>query len=132
MPIMEWQETYRIHIKDLDDHHQHLVGLLNTTYDNFVRGVSSTEIASVLSALGEYADFHFEAEEQWMQANSYPHLDKHVSEHGVFETSVAQMHRDHGAGKETTLEVLTFLVDWLSKHILITDADLGRFSRLNM
>jgi len=127
VPIMEWQETFRIGISQFDDHHQHLVGLLNSTYDNFVKGLPAEDVATVLNALVDYADYHFKAEEQWMLANNYPYLDRHASEHKGFEAKVAEMHRDYGEGKETILGILTFLVDWLSEHIFVTDADLGRF-----
>ena len=132
MPIMEWQETFRIDIELFDDHHQQLVELLNSTYDNLAKGLSAEEIATILDALVEYADYHFEAEEQWMLANSYPYLGMHVSEHAGFRANVAEMRSNYGEGKETILAILNFLVDWLSKHILITDADLGRFSRLKI
>ena len=128
MPIMEWQETFRIGIRQFDDHHQHLVGLLNSTYDIFIKEGSPQDLDAVLNSLADYADYHFKAEEQWMRANGYPRLDMHVSEHVAFKARVAEMHRDYGEGKETVMGILIFLVDWLSDHILITDADLGRFS----
>ena len=130
MPIMEWQETFRIGIKQFDDHHQHLVGLLNSTYDRFIKEDTPQDLGALLNSLADYADYHFKAEEQWMLANSYPSLDMHVSEHFAFQSRVAEMRRDYGEGKETVMGILIFLVGWLSDHILITDADLGRFSHL--
>ena len=129
MPIMEWQETFRIGISQFDDHHQHLVGLLNSTYDRFIKEGPPQDLYALLNSLADYADYHFKAEEQWMLANNYPFLDKHASEHIGFKARVAEMHRDYEEEKETVMGILIFLVDWLSDHILITDADLGRFSR---
>lgn len=127
MPIMEWQETFSVKIKEFDDHHKHLVELLNSTYDKVVAGFSSEDIDTVLHTLMDYASYHFQAEELWMLANGYPHLDAHKSQHAEFKETVERMATGAMTDKDRAFEVISFLVEWLSSHILVSDADLGRF-----
>jgi len=128
VPIFEWSENYLLGVKEFDDHHKHLVGLLNKSFDEFERNASPGELRVIIDELVDYATYHFSAEEHWMTANSYPGLNMHKKEHDSFSGKVVAFQRDLIAGKVSlNAELFTFLVDWLTDHILETDALYGRF-----
>lgn len=130
MPIIDWDNKFLLGIPQLDEHHRQLVKLLNQAFDDFTAKAPAEEVGKLLEALADYATYHFAAEENWMQANGYPRLAEHVVEHDKFSARVTEMLRDVSADKPTlSLELLTFLKNWLVEHILTTDADYGRFFR---
>ena len=127
MPIVEWGDEYLIGIKEFDDHHEHLVGLLNRTYDEYTRDPSAGNLEGILKELVDYATYHFEAEERWMNEQSYPKLSLQKEEHDKFTESIAAFQKDSLTGQATSSALFIFLADWLTSHILELDADYGRF-----
>ena len=132
MPIIEWMDDFSVGINEFDNHHQYLIKLLNQTYDEFIAGADDNALMPILDELIKYTDYHFTAEEQWMEANNYPRLHKHRGEHEYFVGRVTALRREFGCGQTTmSLEILTFLKSWLSTHILGSDAEYGDFARDN-
>ena len=128
MPIIEWNDCFCLGIQQFDEHHQHLVGLINKIYDDFASGAPSENVGDVLGELIDYSIYHFAAEEYWMNENAYPRLAEHRVEHDSFSGSVVEMQKDFRAGRSTlTLEVLSFLKNWLTNHIFQSDTDYARF-----
>ncbi|MDR3580599.1 MAG: bacteriohemerythrin [Oryzomonas sp.] len=128
MSIFVWDKSFELGIEQFDEHHRHLVGLLNKTYDDFTAGISQESLGSTLDELIDYATYHFAAEEHWMKKHRYPDLQQHQGEHERFSRRVVEIQKDyHGRKAKLSLEVLSFLKDWLSFHILKTDAAYGKF-----
>jgi len=80
---------------------------------------------SVLDELLNYALDHFDREELFLQNSGYPFSDlvKHKLQHASFTESVQDIRWQylHGFRPRINQEVLLFLRDWLSKHILVED-----------
>jgi hemerythrin len=128
MPLLEWDKGFELGIEQFDEHHKHLVALLNKTYDDFTCGANHEALEEVLDELADYATYHFSAEETWMGVHEYPDLGRHREEHNRFSGRVAEIRKDFQNGRANlSLEVLTFLRNWLIDHILEKDADYGRF-----
>lgn len=130
MSILKWQSTFELNIKEFDDHHKHLVGLLNSLHDCFQSESCKEKLGVIIGELINYAMYHFSAEEQWMEEHKYPRFSQHRDEHIAFAKKVSEFQKDFKDGKEElTLDVLTFLVNWLTEHILGSDANFGNFAR---
>lgn len=128
MPILEWNDTFLLGIKDFDSHHEHLIGLLNKTYDEFVVGAPVDRLENVIYELIDYATYHFAAEEDWMEKNSCPNIEDHKKQHDCFTENVLCLQNDFIAGKSyLNAELLSFLTEWISTHILKTDAEYSNF-----
>jgi hemerythrin len=128
MNIFEWENRYAIGVTQIDEHHRHLVDLLNRTYEDFIAYTPSEQLNVLLDELIDYATYHFSAEEQLMQEKGYPGLEVQKKEHGEFTGRVVEMYADYRNGRKVLfLEILTFLRHWLGTHILVSDAALGRF-----
>lgn len=128
MAIMIWNDAFVLGIKEFDEHHRHLVGIINRLYDEFSNDPAAGDVAGVINELGDYAAYHFEAEEQWMKANSYPGLPQQIEEHASFSARIAALKEEALAGQATTSELFYFLSEWLTTHILESDAGYGKFS----
>ena len=130
MPIIEWSKSFELGIDEFDYHHKHLVDLLNMTYDRFTNGASHEELGAVLDELADYATYHFAAEEYWMGVHEYPGFTKHSEEHKKFCNRVTEILNDfHNGNDSLSLEVLTFIMNWLTHHIMGTDAMYGVFAK---
>lgn len=130
MSYMEWNDAFELGIEEFDEHHKHLVGLLNTTYDCFIRGASHDELGTVLDELIDYATYHIAAEEYWMEMQRYPGAPQHREEHERFCRRVVEIQKDFHHGRANlSLEVTQFLNTWLTNHILKIDAKYGQFAK---
>lgn len=129
MQIAKWDDSWMIGIEELDRHHQHLAVLINNTYELLVKGESQQKLDLVLEELIGYSEYHFAAEEKCMREHGYPLLAKHIVQHDQYREQVSLFRRDHRAGDQlAAIGVLTFLKDWLIKHITSSDAEFGKFA----
>jgi len=128
MPVIEWSDTYLLGIDQIDEHHRHLVTLLNNTYDVFVCHGQNVEIEKVIGELVNYAIYHFAAEEELMSRFSFGKAGEHLKEHDDFIQRIKAHQQDFYDGRSTlSLELIVFLKDWLLEHILESDKVLADF-----
>lgn len=128
MSIIVWEEGFLLGVKQFDEHHEHLVGLINEAFDEYTSDADSNRVDSILRELVDYATYHFAAEEHWMQEQSYHEYEVHCNEHNSFSARINEMLNDSRDDKKRLLlEILTFLNSWFIKHILYTDRKYGRY-----
>ena len=125
MPIIEWNSGFLLGIQEIDKRHKNLVQLLNKTYDEF-RGGKNIEL-SVLDELIDYSDYIFNFEESLMLDVSYPDRTGHQKEHESFTDRILEFKKTFKQNKNTQIELLWFLCNWVTHHMRETDAELGRF-----
>ena len=130
MSFMEWQGSFALGIEKFDEHHKHLIDLINEIHNEFTSGATIEHLDKVLLTLSDYATYHFASEERWMNLNAYPDLHQHRKEHFSFSNKIAEL-RDAfiNGDPNVSKELLQFLVTWLSNHILDSDACYGRFAK---
>lgn len=122
MSLVVWDESYVLGIKEFDQHHQHLVGLLNKIHEHFTSGLPHETLKSVINELIDYATYHFYMEERWMAENSYTELAEHKQEHDLFAAKIVEFQVDLSSGSARfSPQIQSFLNDWLINHILTTD-----------
>ena len=131
MNYVDWKPEYSVGVLVFDEHHQHLLSLLNKLYEyrNAETEIKETLLHQVLEQLEAYAVYHFSEEEKAM-TREYEEFDKHKKEHAFFIGTVKQLAAELEKGKKTiSLHTFKFLNDWLVAHILETDRKLGLFLR---
>ena len=129
MPIVAWDDCLMTGLQPIDQHHQHLVDLLNKTYDAFVDRSPESDVGTVLEELIDYATYHFAKEEQMMAETGYPERADHIKEHERFAGRVSEIQHDFVKGSAPiSLEVISFLKNWLINHISDTDSRFGKFA----
>ena len=131
MALIVWNARFETGFTIFDDHHKHLVVLLNKVAALCAGRNQTSEISEVLGELVSYTQYHFAAEEEWMRDHKYPDFDKHHGEHVALLQSVAsymqRLDRENTVG--ITDELLSFLKQWLLSHILANDIKLGAFAK---
>ncbi len=128
MAIFSWNEKYSVNIREIDEQHMKLIGMVNRLDEAMLQGKGKAALGEILAALIQYARTHFSTEERLMRANGYPEYEEHKRKHDLMTEKVAHLYRDFQDGKATiTFEVMKFLKDWVDKHILGTDRQYAPF-----
>lgn len=122
MAIIEWSPNLSVNIKTIDDQHKRLVDMVNTLHDSMKSGKAKDVMNSLVTELAAYTDYHFKTEEEYFKKYKYPETLKHKAEHDSLRKEVLILKGKLDSGEAIiTVEVLYFLKDWLSKHILGSD-----------
>jgi hemerythrin-like metal-binding protein len=128
MAFFTWKDSYSVGVKEMDTQHQKLVDIINRLYDAMSAGKGSTVVGPILIEMVEYTKFHFVAEEKLMTIHAYPGLLSQKGEHKRFVDKTLEYQEQLKAGKMTmSLDIMNFLKDWLSNHILVTDMKYKEF-----
>ncbi|MDW8094977.1 MAG: bacteriohemerythrin, partial [Caldimicrobium sp.] len=86
-----------------------------------------------LDELVSYASYHFNTEEALMSKYGFPELANHKREHEAFKAKIKEFMDKKAKGEVTlSVEIMTFLKDWLVKHIMGTDKKYGPFLQEKM
>ncbi len=122
MAWFEWRDKYSVGHHEIDRQHRKLVEILNMLHENMAAGSPPEGLMAVLERLIRYASEHFTYEESVMERCKYPDLAEHRRKHLAIISQVRNFQIAAKQGKATVpLKLMTFLKDWLDKHILDTD-----------
>ena len=118
--IVEWNKGLETGVTFVDTDHRVLINLLNQVNACIEDNEESTVLGSVLDALVEYTDYHFQREEKMMELSGYAGLDAHISVHRALSQQVRDVYTNHqtdpwGIHPE---QVRDFLQSWLTDHIM--------------
>jgi hemerythrin-like metal-binding protein len=128
MGFMEWNEKLVTGVKECDEQHKKLVSLINELYDAMKQGKGKEVLDKMLDELVKYAGYHFTTEETLMTKYGFPELATHKKEHEAFKAKIKEFLDKKAKGEVTlTVELMSFLKDWLVKHIMGTDKKYGPF-----
>jgi len=122
----EWKDRYSLGIKEIDEQHQKLFAIGNQVYDLAILNDSYDhydEIMQLLQKLYDYTEYHFGYEENLIQTHNYQETDQHKKMHHFFVDKIRSiLAKDIDENQqEAVLEILNFLSEWISSHILIAD-----------
>jgi hemerythrin len=123
---IEWGE-YRVeHAQKLEEDHRQLIAMFQELDQAVREGKSKTALRMVLLGLSSYAQEHFAAEESVMEETAYPETESHVAEHRAFAVKVQEFTQASEIGDTgVSLEVVSYLGEWLHHHLSSTDRALG-------
>ncbi|MDF1566802.1 MAG: bacteriohemerythrin [Spirochaetaceae bacterium] len=126
--FIKWDPTLSVGIEVFDGHHQKLIGLINRLYVKMESGEGEDVLRKTLGELIDYTDYHFQAEQEAFNAHEYPDRVEHNRRHDEL-LSKARSLRDALESDQSVLtnEVLDFLQDWVTNHILKTDRQYTEF-----
>lgn len=128
MKLIEWKDKYKIDIKILDEQHQQLIEIINSLYSSVNEGKGSLALGGILNDLISYATNHFITEEKLLDDFNYPGFEFHKEEHRYFIQKVTDFKEAFDVGKQgLSVEVLNFLKEWLSSHIVKSDKKFAPF-----
>lgn len=123
MPFMSWNDRLSVGISSIDREHKELIATLNQLYDAIRAGAAHATLSDVLERLDLYTHRHFTHEESLLTQSDYPDAERHRLEHANALSWLAETRRKYDAGISAglSLEVVSYLKDWLFDHILGSD-----------
>jgi hemerythrin len=122
MALIEWKDSYSIGIEHLDNQHRELVRQINILHDAMTVGKGKEALNEILIALIDYTATHFKSEEELFDQYNFPDSEKHIAEHSNFVKEVLSFKENFDKGRlMLSIEVMTFLKNWLTNHILGSD-----------
>lgn len=128
MALITWSDTLSVKVKQFDDQHKKLVDMVNQLFDAMKTGKGSQVMGDILKQLIAYTQTHFAAEERLLKQYAYPDFEAHKKEHNTLVMQVLDLQKQFQEGKPVlTQNIMTFLRDWLSKHIQGDDKKYGVF-----
>ncbi|MCV6639062.1 bacteriohemerythrin [Candidatus Albibeggiatoa sp. nov. NOAA] len=120
--FVEWTDELSVGIQEIDEQHKILVDLLNRLYESIILRTDDEEASQVLTELSQYTIVHFAVEESLMRILGYDEYEEHKKHHEELTQQVIELSNKVKAGKlSSSMELLNFLKNWLTKHILIED-----------
>lgn len=122
-----WEEKFNIGNETIDNQHQYLVSLLNDLIDNR-KSMNIPELRLLFNSLVHYANIHFHDEEELLLKSKYPHFLEHKKEHRDFIEKLEAIELEFELeNRYVSFDMLIFLSEWLTNHILIKDKDFSSY-----
>ncbi len=126
MTVMKWTLDMSVGLKELDQDHQVLIGLINELEAGHGQKDQAEALQASFQHLRSYAAYHFGREEAVLRAVGYDTLAGHQAEHRAFEEKIEALalklaENPGAAQREINDALLDYLRDWLRHHILVID-----------
>ena len=128
--LMPWSANLSVDIKLIDEQHKKLVGMINELHKAMKLKKSNSAMGAILDRLVDYTASHFATEEKLFAQFGYPEEKAHVELHRKLVAQVVDIQKKFKAGDAMlSMELMTFLKEWLVKHIQGTDKKYSSFLR---
>jgi len=128
MRFITWNESFSVHIEEIDAQHQWLTDIINTLYDDLSEKKGKRLLEIVLESLIQYTRMHFDTEEKLMIKYKYPGYQEHQAKHQALGIKVMEWnHALANDESELTKDMLDFLKNWLETHEVQDDCPLGEY-----
>ena len=123
MPFMVWNDRVSIGVKAIDADHKKMVEMINELYDAILAGRGRKKVGSLLDRLVEYTKYHFAREEELLARTGYLDAAEHKRQHDEMAEWMKTAWRRYRSSTATapSLEVMSYLKDWLFDHVLGSD-----------
>ena len=128
MALIQWDNSFSVSIAEIDKQHQKLIALINGLNDAMKEGRGKDVLSQIIDDLFAYAGDHFAHEEKYFDKFGYPAAASHKLEHANFVKRISEFRKGFKNGQlALTIEVMSFLKDWLKNHIQGIDKKYGPF-----
>lgn len=124
--MIQWKESYRLGIEEIDNQHKKLFEIANRAYEllkNEMLVDKYDHIVSIIEELRDYAKYHFQYEEDYMEKINYRKRLSHKVIHNDFVEKMNEINLDQVDENQDQylMNILDFVVQWIEQHILGTD-----------
>ena len=132
-------DKFKTGISLVDDEHRHLFEIIKQTNDLIHEDLLHDKydrIMHLLAELKDYTEFHFKDEEDLMTRIGYPEIEAQKRAHSAFIERLVEINVDgldeiDNNQQAYLLDLVDFLVSWLSNHIIAADKKIGIFMTEN-
>ncbi len=128
MSLVDWSDKYNLNIKEIDDQHKRLAGIVNKFYESSQTNKSEKVLNKILDDLLAESVLHFIREETIMILYKYPGYDADKKEHDILSNELTEVFSRKNENQEDKYaDIAFFLKRWLTEHILKDDQKLAKF-----
>ena len=121
MSKSRWNPRYSVGNEEIDGQHQRLVEMVSEL-NEMIRKKKTDEIGTIFISLIEYTDNHFKTEERYFDKYAYPNKIEHKKIHDDLRKTVLDLKMRYEKGERVvTIELIHFLSNWVTNHILNED-----------
>ncbi|MCU7832335.1 MAG: bacteriohemerythrin [gamma proteobacterium symbiont of Lucinoma myriamae] len=122
MPLIQWNDELSVGINSIDEQHKKLINMINALNDALLSGQTKQVLSEIFDELAVYTVEHFDYEEELFARYGYSESQAHKNEHSALTEQVNNLQQKVKKGDfMISIEVMHFLKDWLTQHILKTD-----------
>ncbi|GHT90983.1 hypothetical protein AGMMS49545_14460 [Betaproteobacteria bacterium] len=126
----KWSDEYSVGIDEIDEQHKTLFTLIDRLHQAILHKEGSKVCGGILNELVDYTRIHFSLEQTLMRVGGYPEYAEHCGLHKALVDEVeALQHKIETGQAAISFELLQFLRNWLTKHILGEDMKYGSYFR---
>ncbi len=121
-----------IGVEEIDNEHRELFRIINETQDLLDNQIISDKydrILAMVERLEQYAEEHFEHEEEYMESIRHPELNLQKRQHLFFRDKINGITNSFSSDHEQQAvleDLLRYLVTWLYRHIISSDLMIGK------
>ncbi len=122
MQPIEWTDALSVGVREMDDQHKKLIGMINRLIAEQHMLTEPETIAELLTEMTDYAREHFRAEEYLMAEYGYDSIKVQEIEHQAFIDKTFEFMSATDMGPNILSKaLLDYLKSWLVGHILRVD-----------
>ena len=116
------RENFRTGIGRVDDQHREMIECYNDLERAVATDGPQQERVAALDSLVDATRHHFRFEEELLEANDYPDLERHRREHAkLLEQIVDWSDRLHDGELNLTRDTMRLIREWLLDHMVDSD-----------
>ncbi len=129
MPLIVWSEELSLGIDSIDNQHKKLVEIINNLDESMKGNDSNIQLKAIFAELNQYTQRHFYYEEKLFEQHGYQDSIEHKRQHAELIVQLTELKEkcDHYQNESVTQDVMQFLKNWLTYHILKTDKAYSQF-----
>ncbi len=91
MSLFSWKEKYSVNVREIDEQHKKLIGMIAQLDDAMREGKGKQVLDKTLQDLIGYTRTHFMTEERIMKANGYPDYEEQKTKHDKMNQKVLEI-----------------------------------------
>lgn len=120
-----WSKEYSVNNEILDEQHRHMCEVANQIADlgqeKPIMNIKE-KLLFLLTKLGDNVLYHFDTEEEMMKKQNLPGTTEHLEKHKLYKKEIAKfierVREGTSDGIELHKEVMDFISEWITKHML--------------
>lgn len=117
-----WSEKFSVGNAKFDQQHRAIIDLINQLIELQEKPFDKTAVREINSDLVKYGMEHLMDEENLLQEHDYPDFIKHKHEHMLYVKKTTKFLKNTiDLNEETLSQIVEFLADWWTHHILDED-----------
>ena len=123
MALIEWSTELSVGIESIDQQHKELMNIINRLDEAMHNDDSIEVLRKTFTDLTHYTQKHFAYEEKLFNLHDYEDGIEHKRQHDELIVQLIELKEkfDHYQKEKLTEQVMAFLKNWLTYHILETD-----------